>query len=84
LVQACFSIIEMQHSLIINGEPMHTAPKQCLYRLKRRRFVATRCAAVQINNCLKRTSEIKVATMEITDDFVNAYHKIDTFRGEQR
>jgi len=44
-----------------------------IYRLKRRRFVATCCAAVQINNCLKRTSEIKVATMEITDDFGSHY-----------
>jgi len=42
--------------------------------------------AVQINNCLKRTFVINVATMKITDDFRNkwkpsrAYHKIDTFR----
>jgi len=41
----------------------------------------------QPNNCLKRTFAIKVAT---TDDFCSkwkpsrAYHKIDTFRGEQR
>jgi len=45
---------------------------------------------VWINNYLKRTSEIKVATMKIMDDFhykwkpSHAYHKIDTFRGEQR
>jgi len=47
-------------------------------------------AAVKINNCLKRTSATKVATMKIMDDFrygwkpSHAYRKIDTFRGEQR
>jgi len=39
--------------------------------------------AVQIDNCLKRTSAIKVATMKITDDFCyewkpsRAFHKIN-------
>jgi len=48
---------------------------------------STHYVAVQINNCLKRTSAIKVATMKITDDFCyewkpsHAYHKIETFRG---
>jgi len=47
----------------------------------------THYAAIQISNCLKRTFVNKVAT---TDDFCNkwkpscAYHKIDTFHGEQR
>jgi len=46
--------------------------------------------AVRINNCLKITSAITVAPMKITDDFhhkwkpSHAYHKIDTFHGEQR
>jgi len=30
---------------------------------------STHYIAVRINNCLKRTSAIKVATMKITDDF---------------
>jgi len=44
--------------------------------------------AVRINNCLKRTSTIKIAAMKIMDDFhyewkpSRAYHKIDTFCGE--
>jgi len=47
-------------------------------------------AAIQINNWLKTTSAIKEATMKITDDFCyewkpsRAYHRIDTFCGEQR
>jgi len=47
----------------------------------------THYAAVEINNCLKRTFAIKVAT---TDNFRNewkpslSYHKIDSFRGEKR
>ena len=42
---------------------------------------STRYTAVRINNCLKRTSAMKVATMKITDDFrcewkpSRAYHK---------
>jgi len=48
---------------------------------------STRYAPVRISNCLKRIFVIKVATM---DNFCNkwkpprVYHKIDTFRGEQR
>jgi len=72
---------------------MHTASKQ-LHRAPhyvfssekktlRYHICSSRYAAVRINNCLKRTFVIKVAT---TDDFRNkwkpscAYHKIDTFR----
>jgi len=48
--------------------------------------------AVQINNCLKRISAIKITTMKITNDFsyewkpshAYAYHKIGTFHGEER
>jgi len=45
--------------------------------------------AMRINNYFKRTSAIKVATMNVTDNFcyewkpLCAYHKIGTFRGEQ-
>jgi len=45
--------------------------------------------AAQIDNCLQRTSAIKVATVK-TNDFCyewkppRAYHKIDIFCGEQR
>jgi len=73
---------------------MHTASKQWhrapIYCLKRRRFIASRYAAVQINNCLKITSAIKVATLKITDNFHYewkpscAYQKIDIFHGKQR
>jgi len=46
---------------------------------------SARYTAVQINNCLKRTAAIKVATMKIMDNFYykwkpsHAYHKIDIF-----
>jgi len=51
---------------------------------------STHYAAVRINNCLKNTFVIKITTIKITNNFSNkwkpsrAYHKIDTFRGEQR
>jgi len=67
-------------------------PSYINYRLERRCFVAsyvcsTHYTAVQITNCLKRTSAAKVVTMKITDDFhyewkpSRAYH---TFHDEQR
>jgi len=46
--------------------------------------IATCYAAIRINNCLKRTFVVKVAT---TDNICNKwkpYRKIETFRGEQR
>jgi len=67
---------------------MHTASKQsqCADPTYVTRC-STRYAAVQTDNCLKRTFVIIVTT---TDDFHNkwkpsrACHKIDTFHGEQR
>jgi len=44
--------------------------------------------AVWNNNCLQRASAIKIVTMKITLRYEwkpsHAYHKIDTFRSEQR
>jgi len=87
-------MIEIQHSLIIAGEPMHTTSKQLhrvphlrIYHQKKTlpyQLYSTRYSAVQIINCLKRTFVIKVAT---TDDFRIKWkpsRAIDTFRGEQR
>jgi len=58
---------------------MHTASKQWhhLYPLtllfEKKTFCCQLCSTcyteVQINNCLKRTSAIKVATMKIADNF---------------
>jgi len=72
-------MIEIQYSLIITGKPTHivSKPWHCtphlrIYRLKRRHFIAYYVQpAVQVNNCLKRTTAIKVATttMKIMDDF---------------
>jgi len=63
------------------------------YRLKRRQFidgyVQPVYTALPINNYLKRTSAIKVATMKITLNFCYkwklpcAYQQIHTFHGEQ-
>jgi len=56
------------------------------YPLKgRRQLCSTHYRVVRINNCLKITSAIKVATMKITDNFCYkwkpscAYHKINIF-----
>jgi len=102
---SCFSVlvmivIEIQYSDTALLLPHSTlkqwchAPHLCIYCLKRKslrcQLCSTHYTAVQINNCLKRTSAIKVATMKITDNFCYewkpscAYHKIDTFCGEQR
>jgi len=60
------------------------------YHLKRRHSIASPLYSNTNQQLLKRTSSIKVATMKITDDFclklkpLHAYHKIDTFPGEQR
>jgi len=57
---------------------------------KKTLLCSTCYTAVQINNCLKRISAIKITTMKITNDFSYewkpscAYHKIGTFHGEQR
>jgi len=40
----------------------------------RYQLCSTCYAAVQINSCLKRTFVIKVATMKIMDDLMEAYH----------
>jgi len=64
-----------QHSFIIAGEPIHIASKQLhhaphlrIYRLMLRyQLCSTRYAAVRI-----RTFVIKVATMKITDDLMEA------------
>jgi len=75
---------------------MHTASKRWhrasqLYQLLSEKktlccqLYPTHYAAVQINNCLRITSTIKVAPMKITDNFhyiwkpSPAYNKIDTF-----
>jgi len=68
---------------------MHTTSKQShrvphlrIYRLKEDASLPTHCAAVRINNCLKRTFVIKVAT---TDDFRTKWKPscaIDTFVDE--
>jgi len=68
-------------------------PHLHIYYLKRKmlrcQLCSTHYAAVQINNCLKRTFEIKAAAMKIMDDFhykwkpSRAYHKIDTFYGDE-
>ena len=80
--------------VIIAGDSMHTTSKQSphtshfsidhLKKTLRYQLCSTRYAAVRINNCLKRTFAIKVAT---TDDFCNKWkpsRAIDTFCGEQR
>jgi len=73
------------HSLIIADETMHTASKQwhCISITVQKEdtlllaICSTRYIAVQINNCLKRISAIKVATMKITDDFCyNGSHHV--------
>jgi len=45
---------------------------------------STHYAAIRINNHLKRTFVIKVATMDNFHNKWHTYHKIDTFCGEQR
>jgi len=72
---------------IITGEPTYTESKQwdyisypsyINYCLKRRCSVANNVqpvvtgTAVRIDNCLKRTSAIKIATMKIMDNFCYA------------
>jgi len=92
-------MIEIYYIAAQPCEPMHAASKRSyrtphlhIYHLKRRHFVTSYVQPIiqqygLINNCLKRTFVIEVAT---TDDFHNkwkpsrAYHKIDTFRGKQR
>jgi len=62
----------------------HHGPHLSIYRLKEGASLPKHHAAVQINNCLKRTFVIKVAT---TDGFLSKWkpsHAIDTFRDEQR
>jgi len=58
------------------GEPAlkywHRAPLVYLLYEKKTfhcQLCSTRYTAVQTNNCLKRTSAIKEATMKITNDF---------------
>jgi len=75
------------------SKQLHCVPHLCIYRLQRRRFVTSYVQPVvqqyKSTPVLKRTFVIKVATMKATDDSCNkwkpshAYHKIDTFRGEQ-
>jgi len=74
-----YEIYNIAHSLIIAGEPIQTiapcAPLTFLLFEKktlRYQLSSTHYAAVRINNCLKRTFVIKVATMKIMDDLMEA------------
>jgi len=75
-------MIEIQYSgtallLLVNPRILHqnndtARPTYVFIILKKTlhcQLCSTSYAAVQINNCLKRTSAIKVAIMKITGDF---------------
>jgi len=68
---------------------LHT-PVISVIIVKEETLFSTHYTAVQINNCLKISSAIKVAPIKIMDDFRYrlmpscAYHKINIFHGEQR
>jgi len=63
-------IIENVVSMHTASKQWHRAPPEKMLRLMLQCWLcSTRYTAVWINNCLKRTSAIKVATMKITDDF---------------
>ena len=73
-------------------------PSYINYRLKsevsitlRCWLCSTRCTAIQIKNCLKSTSAIKIAIMKSMDDFCYEgnpsppkRHRINTYRCQQR
>ena len=71
-------------------------PSYINYRLKSEvsimllcRLCPIRYTAVQMKNCLKSTSAIKIVTMKNTDfslqrEAITCYHLIDTFRCQQR
>ena len=85
--------------MILDGELTHSmlksaaSPSYFSYCLKSEGFIAlcsTCYTAVQIKNCLKSTSVIKVATMKNTDDFcytkeaITCNHQINAIHCQQR